>query len=284
MDRRPPLWKRGQSAKVSPMSFDRKSYLARIGLASAPASDLAGLASLQRAQLFSIPFENFDIHLGRGISLEPAAIFQKLVTRRRGGYCFEVNELFFTALEAFGFKARRALARIRFRPEPSGLTHQVTLVTFGAESWMVDTGFGAETPRRPLLLQDGFEITQDGLAWRLSADGTFGWLLSQWEEGAWKPLYSFEERPVLAPDRIMGNHYTSSHPTSFFTFTRIAALAKPWGQISLLDRRLAITKDGIRQEEELPDGPAYLAVLRELFGIELDAPYEALRPLHPPPV
>lgn len=266
------------------MTFDLKCYLQRVNLAETPQCDLAGLAALQRAQLFAIPFENFDIHLGRGISLDPDAIFQKLVTRRRGGYCFEVNELFFTAAAALGFDARRALARVRFRPDPSGFTHQVTLVTLAGETWVADTGFGGETPRCPIRLADGFEIEQDGFRFRLTDDGDFGWLLSLQEAGAWKPLYSFEERQrVLPPDRVLGNHYTSSHPASFFTFTRIAAASRPWGKVTLLDRRLAVTKDGLRKEEDLPDGPAYLAVLKELFDIELDAPYEALKPLYPPP-
>src|SRR3546814_21153640 len=69
--------------------MDVEAYLHRIGLEQAPRPDQEGLMSVQRAHRWAIPFENFDIPLGRGISLDPAAVFDKLVVRRRGGCCFE---------------------------------------------------------------------------------------------------------------------------------------------------------------------------------------------------
>ena len=265
------------------MQLNLAAYLTRVGLLVPPAADLAGLITLQRAQHLTIPFENFDIFLGRGISLEPAVLFDKLITRRRGGYCFEVNELFLQAALALGFEARAALARVRFYPEPSGLTHQVTLVTLQGQTWLADVGFGAETPRRPLRLLDGEVVEQDGYGFQLRWDPPFGWLLSHWQEGAWQPLYSFEERLVLPSDRALGNHFTSSHPHSFFTWARVATLARPWGQISLRNQVLSITKDGQRQEEQLPEDDRFLVHLRELFGLELQAPFAALKALHPEP-
>src|SRR3546814_2536084 len=86
-----------------------EAYLRRIGLEQAPRPDQEGLMSVQRAHRWAIPFENFDIPLGRGISLDPAAVFDKLVVRRRGGYCFEQNQLFLRALLQLGFDARPLL-------------------------------------------------------------------------------------------------------------------------------------------------------------------------------
>ena len=72
----------------------RDAYLARLGLTTAPATTPDGLADLHAAHMMAVPFENFDIHLGRGISLDPEAVYDKVVARRRGGYCFELNGLF----------------------------------------------------------------------------------------------------------------------------------------------------------------------------------------------
>ena len=94
-------------------SLDLPAYLARIALPAPPAPDAEGLAAVQRAHRLVIPFENLDIPLGRGISLDPDAVFDKLVTRGRGGYCFEQNQLFLRALHAMGFTARPLLARAR---------------------------------------------------------------------------------------------------------------------------------------------------------------------------
>ena len=78
--------------------IDLDAYLARIGLGLAPAPDAKGLEIVQRAHRLSIPFENLDVRLGRGISLDPGHVFEKLVVKRRGGYCFEQNQLFLRAL------------------------------------------------------------------------------------------------------------------------------------------------------------------------------------------
>ena len=112
------------------MSFDLDAYFERIRLGDRPACDLDGLAAVQRAHRLAIPFENLDIRLGRGIAIDSASVFAKLVTRRRGGYCFEQNRLFCDALTALGFAVRPLLARVWFanlrgetRPHGSHLKH-----------------------------------------------------------------------------------------------------------------------------------------------------------------
>ena len=87
------------------MSFDLAAYLARIRLGARPTLDHYGLAAMQRAHRLAIPFENLDIRLGRGVAIDSDAVFAKLVTAKRGGYCFEQNRLFADALDALGFTA-----------------------------------------------------------------------------------------------------------------------------------------------------------------------------------
>jgi len=95
-------------------------YLARLHYAGSVRPTEDRLEVLHRAQAYTIPFENFDILLGRGIALEPAALCDKLVRRARGGYCFELNGLFLLALRAFGFDARALLARVHLTGTPTG--------------------------------------------------------------------------------------------------------------------------------------------------------------------
>ena len=92
--------------------FDLDAYLARIALKERPLADAEGLAMLQRSHRLAIPFENLDIILGRGIRIDSESVFAKLVTAKRGGYCFEHNRLFLDALTALGFEARPLLARV----------------------------------------------------------------------------------------------------------------------------------------------------------------------------
>jgi len=93
-------------------SFDLSAYLDRIGLKQPPPATAEGLAQVQRAHRLAIPFENLDVILGRGIRIDSASVFAKLVTARRGGYCFEQNRLFEDALIALGFTVRPLLARV----------------------------------------------------------------------------------------------------------------------------------------------------------------------------
>ena len=99
----------------SPTLHDTGAYLERVGLPAPVDVSADGLERLHRAQLFSIPFENFDIHLGRRLDLSPAGLFRKLVLNPRGGYCFEQNTLFQAVLERMGFDVTALAARVRIR-------------------------------------------------------------------------------------------------------------------------------------------------------------------------
>src|SRR5205085_8232372 len=80
-----------------------QAYLDRIGYDGPTEPGLITLTGLQRAHMLSVPFENLDVHLGRRLVLDPAANFEKIVGRRRGGWCFELNGLFGWLLEQLGF-------------------------------------------------------------------------------------------------------------------------------------------------------------------------------------
>ncbi|GAM60913.1 N-hydroxyarylamine O-acetyltransferase [Vibrio ishigakensis] len=167
-----------------------KQYLNRVGLNDAPQVSESGLTTLQNAQHRSIPFENMDVAVGRKIELSEQAIFEKLITNNRGGYCFEVNGLMLRALEAFGFEAKPLLGRVHLAEQPSGRSHQVSLVTLDAKEWIVDVGFGSQTPRQPLPVVLNTELVTDMQTFRLIEDAQFGIMLQIKEQDAWLNLYS----------------------------------------------------------------------------------------------
>ena len=181
--------------------FDLDAYRLRIGLKAVPDAPVALLTALQRAHRLAIPFENIDVRLGRGISLAPAAIFDKLVTRKRGGYCFEQNGLFLDALAAFGFEARPLLARVWLGTEGvPPRTHTLNLVTIAGVPWIADAGFGGSyTP--PMALAEGEAMSPDGVRHRLTRDADHGWMLARMEgTGGWVPQYSFTTDSVWPAD------------------------------------------------------------------------------------
>ena len=258
--------------------FPLDEYLERIGLEGAGAASLDRLEAAQRAQSRTIPFENFDIVLGRGVTLDPDHLVDKLVRSRRGGYCFELNGLFLRALRAMGFEARALLGRVHVGGEPTGRSHQLSLVEIGGAPFVADVGVGAMTPRKPMPLEVDLESDHDGVAYRL-VHHELGYMLQFTQEGSWRDLYSFDLCPVIQADIDYGNHYTATHPSSFFTRFRIASIARPDGRASLFDRQYTCESTEGNLEEEFPDDERYLGLLEERFGIELDARYGELAPL-----
>ncbi len=261
------------------MNFDCDDYLDRISLGITPKPTEEGLMDLHRAQTLSIPFENLDIHLGRGISLEPEVLFDKLVNHQRGGYCFELNSLFGMALDAFGFTRRPLLARSQRRGAPTSRTHMLNLVSLGGREWVADPGFGPIQLRTPLPLELDRIETQDGIAFRMIDGENFGMMLQYQEDGDWRNWYSFDMEHVFPVDIEMGNYFTSTHPDVYFTQVRVAVRTVPFGKTTLMDFLLREYADGQIAETVLDPGPPYLEALEEHFGIVIDVPYDALKPV-----
>ncbi|MDP6374385.1 MAG: arylamine N-acetyltransferase [Pseudomonadales bacterium] len=262
------------------MHFDEDAYLARTGAARPQGCTLEALTQLSQAQAFAVPFENFDILLGRGIDVAPEAIFEKLVDRGRGGYCFELNGLFLQALQHFGFEARALLARVHVSGQVGGRTHQVSLVHLDGEPWVVDVGFGAFTQRYPMPLNHKGETQQhDDLRFRYVDCDPWGVILQAQKPDGWQNLYSFDLETVCRGDIETGNHFTSTSPRALFTMMRIATMLNKRGRNTLSDLQLTRVADGEERLETVEDGPAYLALLDQLFGLDLGASSSDLPPI-----
>jgi len=268
------------------MAFDLDLYLERIRLSQRPSPDAAGLLALQRAHRLAIPFENLDVILGRGIRIDSASVFAKLVTARRGGYCFEHNRLFGDALAALGFQARPLLARVWLGAEQvPPLTHAISLVTIDGQEWIADTGFGGSYAP-PMPLADGEEAdAPDGARFRLARDLLYGWMLERHGDpattdgrtaGADQELqhgaqYSFSLEPVFPADMALGNHWTSNMPGTRFTTLRIVSQVLPQGFASLTDRTYK-RRNGDKEADGVIDDPrVYRMRLSLMFGIDLSA-------------
>lgn len=262
--------------------LDLPAYLARIGLPAGTASDAEGLQQVQRAHRLAIPFENLDVALGRPIAIDSGAVFAKLVTSRRGGFCFEHNRLFGDALAALGFAARPLLARVWLgATDVPPLTHCLSLVTVDGQEWIADAGFGASyDPVMPLV--DGANATApDGARFRLTRDDARGWVLDRdgppgatdgrAAEPGWQRQYSFTTAPVVDADLALGSHWAATHPDSRFVRHRIVSLVLPHGFASLIDRRYRRRAGDTEAASEIADPRVYRLRLSLMFGIDLTA-------------
>lgn len=248
--------------------IDVDAYLQRINYKGSLAPNEQTLRELQIAHLLAVPFENLSIHSHQPIVLEDDALFDKIVVRRRGGFCYELNGLFAALLRALNFDVVMLSARVanpagEFGPEFDHMTLLVNL----EQRWLADVGFG-DSFREPLLVDQPGEQAQRERSYRLVSEGEQLLIMQRENRAEWKPQYRFTLQPFSYADFAGMCHYHQTSPESHFTSKRICTLATSTGRVTLSDLRLIITTANERQERELADEEEYTKLLRELFGIQ----------------
>jgi N-hydroxyarylamine O-acetyltransferase len=253
------------------------AYLRRINYHGPLALNAETLRRLQLAHLLSVPFENLSIHWKEPIVLDDEALFEKIVTRRRGGFCYELNGLFAALLRDLGFdvvmlSAEVANAEGEFGPD---YDHMALLVRLD-ERYLVDVGFG-DSFREPLVLDERAEQQEGERAYRIDETGDRLTLLQRDEGGEWKAQYRFTLQPHAYADYAGMCRYHQTSPESHFTQRRVCSLATEEGRITLSERRLITTRGGKRDERELSGEEEYAKALREHFRI-MAAPNKGMHP------
>jgi arylamine N-acetyltransferase len=259
--------------------LDLAGYLDRIEYAGSSDPTLDTLHGLVAAHNRSIPFENLDPLTGVPVDdLGPAALTDKLVRRRRGGYCYEHNGLMGFVLEALGYGVERLAGRVVWMSAPEAplpaLTHNVLSVTMpGTDGpFLVDVGFGGQTLSSPLRLEAGPVQQTRHEPYRLVANvGDFdqGLTLEAQVRGEWQPLYSFTTRPQPRIDLEVGSWYVSTHPGSHFVTGLTVALVTDDERWNLRGRNLAIHRDGRTERVRFDTAAQVLDTLTDRFGIDL---------------
>ena len=245
-------------------------YLDRIAYDGPLEPTAATLAGLHEAHYRTVPFENLDIALGRPIVPVEATCYAKIVDRRRGGFCYELNCAFAWLLRALGFQVTLHSAEV-WEGESGGFSppfdHLALRVNVGG-SWLADVGFGAAF-FRPLRLDERGEQHDPGGVFRVIEAGAWLRLESRDADGAWRPAYRFGLSPYALADFAARCRYHQASPDSHFTQHSTCSLPTATGRVTLSDRRLIVTANGLREETDLPDEAARAAALKEHFGIVL---------------
>lgn len=247
-------------------------YLRRIGYDGLRTPTADTLRQLHLAHLLAVPFENLSIHWGEPIILDDQALFEKIVGRRRGGFCYELNGLFAALLRELGFEVQMLSAAVVNSEGQDGpeFDHMALLVTL-EECWLADVGFG-DSFRYPLRLDERREQLEGERAYRIEEEADGRLLMSQREGmGAWQPQYRFTRTPYEYSDYAAMCHYHQTSPESHFTRRRVCSKATAGGRITLSEMRLITSDNGERQERELKNEAEYDGVLADSFGIWRDS-------------
>ncbi len=250
--------------------MDITAYLQRINYHGSPVPNAQVLRDLQVAHLLSVPFENLSIHAGEPIVLEDEALFRKIVERRRGGFCYELNGLFAALLRALGFNVTMLSAGVAnasggYAPDFDHMTLMVVL----DERWLVDVGFG-DSFREPLLLDERGVQEQGRRLYKLVSDGAHSIMMQRANTAGeeWQAQYRFTLEPRQYSNYAEMCSYHQTSPQSHFTKGRVCTRATAEGRITLSEMRLITTNEGgDKQERELADEQEYSELLFQHFGI-----------------
>lgn len=263
---------------LSAHEVDLAGYFGRVGYTGSADPTRETLAALVTAHGNHIPFENLDPLMGIPVrDLSARALFDKLVHRRRGGFCFEQNGLMRYVLSELGFDVDALTARVVWMsPQgidgpPTGLTHQILAVRApgDAQRYLVDVGFGGQTPSSPLLFTAGPAQQTRHEPFRLTAVAT-GYLLETLLGGTWRPVYVFADEPRPPADLQLGSWYASTYPEATFVVGLSAALLTDDARWNLRGRNLTVHhRDGRAQRTRFDTAAQVLELLMNRFGIDV---------------
>lgn len=248
--------------------MDPTPYLERLGWAAPERADAPALRRLHLAHLQRVPFENLDIHLKRPIRLELPHLYDKIVGRRRGGFCYELNGLFAWLLAMLGFQVELLSAQVC---GPQGLGPEYDHLALRVRTdgdWLADVGFG-DSFLEPLALEPDREVVQQGTGYRLSQTGDQWTLHRQSPGGEWTRQYLFTLRPRQLEDFAPVCHFHQTDPASPFTRKRVCTRATPEGRLTLSEDRLITTSGTTRRERPVSGEEERTALLRDHFGVVL---------------
>ncbi len=252
--------------------IDLDAYFARIGYSGPTAPTLATLAGIVERHVEAIPFENLNVLLGLGIDLSPAAIERKLVTDRRGGYCFEQNGFLLLVLEHLGFDVTPLSARVRVgRPRDftPPRTHLFVRLELEGHPWLADVGVGGLSLTAPIRFELDVEQGTPHEPRRIVHEaGRYFHQARLADE--WVDVCEFTGEAMPPIDRELANWYTSAHPQSHFRSRLMAARSLPaGGRLTLLNRELTVRgRDGMGQKRQVASPDELVAVLDREFGLQ----------------
>jgi N-hydroxyarylamine O-acetyltransferase len=253
--------------------MDIKAYLQRINYRGSLDATAQTLRQLQLAHLLTVPFENLSIHSAEPIILDDNALFEKIVVRRRGGFCYELNGLFAALLRELGFEVTLLSAGVAnaegiFGPDFDHMALLVTIKENGSSArWLADVGFG-DSFLEPLLLDSCDEQTQRIRTYKIVSDESHLIMMLRHDGDEWKAQYHFTLEPYNYADYAEMCRYHQTSPESHFTRARICTRATPEGRITLSEMRLIKTTDGEERTEQLLTSNAeYRSILKEHFGV-----------------
>ena len=256
-----------------PLLTHSRLYLQRLGYDTPPAPTLQTLQALQLRHVCTFAFESLSTLMRVPVPIDLPSVEQKVLLEGRGGYCYELNQMFLALLQALGFDARGITGRVVMGGPPdahTARTHRLSLVTLDGVRYISDVGFGGMVPSSPLQLDtEAVQVTAHE-PYRLTFDGQGSYTLWAQVGEEWRGLYVFDLQAQAAIDYEIGNWYVSTHPESPFVGQLKVARLAPGKRHTLNNANYAVHYlDRPSEKRTLGSADELLDLLTEAFGIRV---------------
>lgn len=250
--------------------MDVPAYLHRIQYSLPVEPSKTVLFELQKHHLLHIPFENLDIHFGRYIELNINTIFEKIVHQNRGGFCYELNGLFYTLLKEIGFEVKMVSARVHMGDEVYGkeYDHMAIIATIEGQDYITDVGFGSFSTF-PLALQKEEKLRDDdGIFW-IDRHNVDYLKVNKMTDTGLIPQYIFKMEGRRLTDFLEMCQYHQSSQESHFTQKRVVSVKTEKGRVTLTNKVLKITENEVVKEISFEGEVEFADLLWKYFGIRM---------------
>lgn len=247
-----------------------QAYLADLNVIN-ETRDIAFLNELQSKHIAQYSFNSLGVVLGQELPLDVNSLFNKIVQRRRGGYCFEHNKLVFTVLAALNFDVRLLLAKVVYNQDVEvARTHRVTLLAFAGDNYIVDAGFGHLGARFPVKIELGLVQAQGDAQYRIIRNTRDEYCFQVLKEGEFFTLYTFDLQHYTESDCLMAHFYSHKHPNAAFV-NNLVVCRKFSNEIkSLRNGEFHHIKGDITKTTEIIDIKQLHQLLTEVYQLDID--------------
>ncbi len=248
-----------------------KAYLERIGYRGETRVARDTLSELIRSHLTGVPFENLEVFEEKRVpSLETEDIYKKVVENRRGGYCFELNKLFYELLTALGFSVYPVGVRIVWMKETfPPMLHRGTIAVLDGEKYFCDIGYGGPGPKGLVELIPG-EYIICGDSFRVEGEDGGFFRINRMHDGEYRPMLVFRDQKMEEADFLPMNFYCAKSENVIFSQKRILNLCLPNGSVALTDDTLTIREDGGVTVIQCRDEAERRKYIKEKFGVAFE--------------
>jgi len=245
-------------------------YLKRINFKKLVDTSLNTLFELQKAHIKNVPFENLDIHYNKEIKLDVDTIYRKIVHNKRGGFCYELNGLFYSLLKTIGFNVKMISAKVHKKNDIYGkeFDHLATIARVNNQDYLVDVGFG-KFAFEPLVMKMNVLLTDDFGKFQFNKFDENYFKINELVDGKLIPQYIFKTIPRKLSnfEAMCTFHQTSSE--SHFTAKKVITIFTGKERVTLNDNLLKITTNGKVDELHFKETKKFNELLKKYFNIEM---------------